>query len=145
MGENFAAAGFQSVDDMVTAMAASEDQQLAAVSNFLRSEKLQAALQAHDWATFARGYNGPNYAINRYDVRLNAEYQKYSSAVLPDLSVRAVQLYLIFLGFHPGQIDGIAGQHTLSALAQFQTRSGLTVTNAIDGDTVTSYRLRCRR
>jgi hypothetical protein len=31
---------------------------------------------------FARGYNGPNFVINRYDVRLNAEFQKFSGGVL---------------------------------------------------------------
>jgi len=67
---------------------------------------------------------------------LNAEYQKYSSGVLPDLNVRAPQLYLTYLGFHPGMVDGIAGQHTLSALAQFQTQSSLQATNVIDGDTI---------
>ncbi len=110
MGMNYALAGFQNVDEMVAAMSQSEDQQLAAMGNFLVATKLQASLQAHDWATFARGYNGPNYAINRYDVRLNGEFQKYLSGVLPDLNVRAAQLYLTYLGFHPGAIDGIAGQ-----------------------------------
>jgi len=136
MGENFAAAGFQGVEDMVAAMSQSEDQQLAAMGSFLASTKLQASLQAHDWTTFARGYNGPNYAINRYDVRLNAEYQKYSSGVLPDLNARAAQLYLTYLGFHPGPVDGIAGQRTISALTQFQTQAGLSNTGGIDGNTV---------
>jgi hypothetical protein len=136
MGENFAAAGFTGVEDMVAAMSRSEDQQLAAMGNFLVSTKLRASLQAHDWTTFARGYNGPNYAINRYDVRLNAEYQKYSSGVLPDLNVRAAQLYLTYLGFVPGGVDGIAGQHTLAALAQFQTQAGLATTGTIDANTV---------
>jgi len=136
MGENFSAAGFAGVEDMVAAMLQSEDQQLAAMGSFLISTKLQASLQAHDWTTFARGYNGPNYAINRYDVRLNAEYQKYSSGVLPDLNVRAVQLYLKYRGFDPGGVDGIAGQHTLSALAQFQTQAGLATPGTIDAGTV---------
>jgi N-acetylmuramidase-like protein/putative peptidoglycan binding protein len=136
MGENYALAGFQNVQDMVAVMSQSEDQQVAAMGSFLVSTKLQASLQAHDWATFARGYNGPNYAINRYDIRLNAEFQKYSSGVLPDLNVRAAQLYLTYLGFHPGAIDGIAGVHTISALTQFQAQSGLPNTNVIDGTTV---------
>lgn len=136
MGMNYALAGCQNVDDMVAAMSQSEDLQLVAMGSFLVGTKLQASLQAHDWTTFARGYNGPNYAINRYDVRLNGEFQKYSSGVVPDLNVRAAQLYLTYLGFDPGAIDGIAGQHTLSALAQFQTQSGLPATAAIDDGTV---------
>ena len=136
MGENFASAGFQNVEDMVAAMSQSEDQQLAAMASFLTRTKLQASLQAHDWTTFARGYNGPNYVINRYDVRLNGEFQKYSSGVLPDLNVRSAQLYLTYLGFHPGPADGIAGAQTLSALAQFQSQNGLPNTNGIDENVV---------
>jgi peptidoglycan hydrolase-like protein with peptidoglycan-binding domain len=59
---------------------------------------------------------------------------------MPDLNVRAAQFYLTYLGFHPGPVDGIAGQQTLSALAQFQTQSGLQTTNVIDGDTVAQLR-----
>jgi peptidoglycan hydrolase-like protein with peptidoglycan-binding domain len=137
MGENYGLAGFQSVKDMVTAMTASEDHQLAAMSSFLVSTKLHVSLQAHDWSTFARGYNGANYAINRYDVRLAAEFLRYSSGVLPDLNVRAAQLYLTYLNCHPGGIDGIAGAHTLAALAQFQSDQRSQKTNSIDADTVT--------
>jgi len=140
MGENFAAAGFQNVEDMVAAMSQSEDAQLAAMGSFLVATKLRASLQAHDWTTFARRYNGPNFVINRYDVRLNAEFQKFSVGVLPDLHVRAAQLYLTYLGFHPGPVDGVAGSHTLSALTQFQDRNGLEHTNNVDDDTVAQLR-----
>jgi hypothetical protein len=132
MGMNYARAGFQNVEDMVAAMSDSEDQQLTAIGNFLTCTGLARSLQAHDWASFARGYNGPNYAINRYDVRLNSEYQKYSAGAVPDLSVRAAQLYLTYLGFHPGPIDGVAGEHTLAALAEFQTENGIQQTTTID-------------
>src|SRR3974390_691144 len=102
MGMNFAIAGFPDVDSMVAEMSRSEDQQLAAVGAFLIAKELHLSLRAHDWTTFARGYNGPNYAINHYDSRLNAEFQKFSSGQLPDLLARAAQLYLTYLGFHPG-------------------------------------------
>lgn len=136
LGEYFAAAGFADVEAMVAAMSQSEDRQLAAMGNFLISNRLERALQTHDWTVFARGYNGPNYAINRYDVRLTAAYQKYSSAPLPDLNARAVQLYLTYLGFDPGPVDGIAGNKTLSALARFQRRAGFPATDTINADTV---------
>jgi peptidoglycan hydrolase-like protein with peptidoglycan-binding domain len=113
-------------------MSNSEDGQLMAMASFLVGTKLRASLQSHDWASFARGYNGPNYAINRYDIRLKAEYQKYSNGALPDLDVRAAQLYLTYLGFHPGAIDGVAGEHTLAALADFQTANGMKKTTIID-------------
>ena len=140
MGMNYSLAGFHRVEDMVAAMSGSEDQQLRAMASFLVRTGLRAALQAHDWVSFARGYNGPNYAINRYDIRLNAEYQKYSTGALPDLNVRAAQLYLTYLGFHPGVIDGIAGQHTLSALAEFQAGNHIQGTCIIDDACIASLR-----
>ena len=136
MGMNYARAGFQNVEDMVAAMSDSEDRQLAAMGAFLTKTGLASSLQAHDWASFARGYNGPNYAINRYDIRLNSEYQKYSTGALPDLSVRAAQLYLTYLGFHPGGIDGIAGEHTLAAWAEFQNENGIPPTTTLDSNGV---------
>jgi hypothetical protein len=132
MGENYAQAGFVDVEQMVAAMSASEDRQLAAVADFLISSRLNIPLQAHDWASFAHGYNGPDYAATRYDLRLNGEFHKYSAGVLPDLNARAAQLYLTYLGFDPGPIDGVAGKRTLSALADFQTQRGLAHTPAGD-------------
>ena len=132
MGGNYAAAGFSDVESMVSAMSESENRQLLAMSNFLIGNKLHLPLQAHDWKTFARGYNGPNYVVNQYDVKLNGEFQKYSAAGLPDLDVRAGQLYLTYLGFDPGAVDGIAGTHTLSALAEFRAKKGLPGTNGCD-------------
>lgn len=94
---------FQNVEAMVDAMVESEDGQLAAMANFLTSTGLAVSLRAHDWASFARGYNGPNYAMNRYDVKLGRQFQRYVGGTLPDLSIRAAQLYLTYLGFHPVQ------------------------------------------
>jgi hypothetical protein len=136
MGQNHALAGFGNVEDMVKAMSDSEDRQLAAMGNFLTSTRLDVPLQAHDWTAFARGYNGPNYSINQYNNRLTVEFQKYSVGLLPDLNVRATQLYLTYLGFQPGSIDGIPGVRTLSALAQFQARHGLQIGAAIGAGTV---------
>ncbi len=140
MGMNYGKAGFQNVEEMVTAMSDAEDQQLTAMGKFLASAGLGSSLQVHDWASFARGYNGPNYAMNRYDVRLNSEYQKYSAGALPDLNVRAAQLYLTYLGFHPGPIDGIAGEHTMAAIAQFETENGIPHSTSIDANSVAQLR-----
>jgi hypothetical protein len=136
MGENYARAGFAGAEQMVAAMSESEDQQLVAMGNFLVSFRMSVPLQAHDWASFARGYNGANYAIHRYDIRLHAEFQKYSAGALPDLNVRAAQLYLTYLGFHPGPIDGMGGTRTRSALADFQAQRGLEQTSTIYADAV---------
>jgi hypothetical protein len=137
MGSNFQSAGFSDVESMVAAMMQGEDQQLTAMGNFLSLGKLNLPLRAHDWTTFARGYNGPNFAINQYDKKLDGEFQRLSTAGLPDLLVRAAQLYLTYLGFDPHGIDGVAGRQTLAALADFQTKNGLPVTSSINAGTVT--------
>lgn len=35
------------------------------------------ALRNKDWATFARCYNGSGYAVNKYDEKLKAAYEKF--------------------------------------------------------------------
>jgi N-acetylmuramidase/Putative peptidoglycan binding domain len=141
MGENFAVAGFQSEEAMVDAMLRSEDEQLTAMGAFLaNNKKLQSSLRSHDWATFARHYNGPNYETNKYDLRLNDQYQKFASGKLPDLNVRAAQLYLTYHGFKPGPVDGTAGRKTLLALASFEKKHGLEGTPEINQDTVAKLR-----
>jgi hypothetical protein len=132
MGENFAASGFADVETMVAEMSDSEDAQLAAVASFLKSSRLDIALNIHDWTSFARGYNGPGYAKNNYDARLRGEFQKLSFGPLPDLQLRAAQLYLTFAGFHPGPVDGVMGALTRGALIEFQRQQNLNVTG--DGD-----------
>jgi hypothetical protein len=132
LGTNFAAAGFTSVDAMVQAMVDGEDAQLAAVGAFIVANRLDAALEAHDWTSFARGYNGPGFASNQYDVRLRGEFQKFSVGVLPDLAVRAAQLFLTFRGFHPGPVDGFVGPLTRSAIVEFQQQNNLAQTGQVD-------------
>ncbi len=102
LGENFAMSGFSDVESMVAAMSDSEDIQLAAVVSFVDRSGFAASLQQHNWAAFAARYNGPSYSVNQYDVKLAAAFQTYSSGGLPDLSLRAAQLYLTFGGYSPG-------------------------------------------
>jgi hypothetical protein len=141
LGTNFAAAGFASVDLMVQAMSDSEDAQLAAVSGFIARNRLDRALKTHDWTSFARGYNGPGFAANHYDVRLRGEFQKFSAGVLPDLAVRAAQLFLTYRGLHPGPIDGFVGPLTRAAIGEFQKQSGLAQTGVVDDALLAALRV----
>jgi hypothetical protein len=136
MGSNYKLAGFANAEDMVAAMCDSEDAQLLAFAEFLRSTKLDAALRAHDWATLARGYNGPDYAINQYDIKLGAAYRRYSNGASPNLAVRSAQLYLSYAGFHAGPVDGAPGSLTQTALRQFQQQRGMPVTGTPDDATL---------
>ncbi len=132
MGFNHAAAGFDDVESMVAAMQASEDAQLAAVAAFLRHEDLVAPLRRHDWAGFARRYNGPAYAKHKYDVRLAGAYQMYAAGSLPDVDVRRAQLYLTYLGFAPGAVDGLHGKRSRSAVVTFRQQHGFGSGDRVD-------------
>lgn len=79
MGFNYAACGEESIESFVRSMCESEFKQLLLTANFIKkNSQMLLALQARDWAVFAKCYNGPAYAQNRYDVKLEAAYQKYS-------------------------------------------------------------------
>lgn len=82
MGENFAAAGYGSVQEMVEAFCEDEENHLVAMVRFIVKAGLAGKIKAHDWAGFARGYNGPGYAKNRYDTRLAAAFAKWKK--IPD-------------------------------------------------------------
>lgn len=131
MGFNYQSAGFQDVEEMVSGMKDSENSQLMAMMNFMNGNRLDVFLREKDWAGFARGYNGPNYAINQYDVKLASFYEKFSNGPLPDLQARAAQLYLTYLGYDPGPVDGMAGKNTLAALNQFLSKEGQPMASSI--------------
>jgi hypothetical protein len=132
MGFNAEIAGYSDVEALVDAMIVSENEQLLAMAGEIIHNNLHQALSAHDWPAFARGYNGSEYAKNNYDTRLAAAYQKYTLGPLPDIDLRAAQIYLTYLGYQPGSIDGVPGRLTYSALNAFQQQNGLAVTNGID-------------
>jgi hypothetical protein len=136
MGFNAGVVGYASVEKMVSAMADSESAQVEAMAEFITANKLDGALRTHDWARFARGYNGPNYRINNYDTRLAALHDKVKRGVMPDLTVRAAQMYLTFLGYDPFGVDGTMGRLTRSALNEYQADNGLDITDDVDEDTL---------
>lgn len=125
MGANYPAAGFAGVEDMVAAFVGSEDAQLEGVARFIASSPMKAALQRNDWEAYARVYNGPNFAANAYDAKLGAAFARFTMSGCPDLTVRAVQVYLNYLGFPTGGIDGIVGPATTAAIAAFQAKHGV--------------------
>ena len=76
MGFNWAICGFQSLQQFINAMYRDEAAHLSAAVEFIKSNRLMDALQARDWPAFARGYNGTEYAANKYDIRLAEEYAR---------------------------------------------------------------------
>lgn len=143
LGENFVAAGFSDPLSMARAMCGGEDIQVMALCKFATSNGLDRLLRNHDWAGFALGYNGPDYAQYSYDTKLLQNYQRYSTRSRPDLTVRAAQLLLTFLshtagvdGYNPGVVDGWNGPRTESAVKALQSARGLPATGEIDDQTM---------
>ena len=131
MGSHFAKLDYSTPVEMVETFARSEGEQLKAIAKFLMAEGLIDVLRKKDWAEFARVYNGPNYAINRYDEKLAKYYEIYSNGPLPDLKVRAAQLYLVYNGFQIA-VDGTFGSATSEALRGYQIKNDLSVTGQLD-------------
>ncbi|MER3433691.1 MAG: hypothetical protein C4288_09705 [Leptolyngbya sp. ERB_1_1] len=80
MGFNHAAAGYRDVESFVRDLHESEGKQLAAMFNFIKSNRLDRFLNNRDWAGFARQYNGESYRVNRYDEKLAAAYNYWLKA-----------------------------------------------------------------
>jgi hypothetical protein len=149
MGFYFSSSGYDSVADYVQDACDSEKAQLSAFQSFLQHTGIAASLQAHDWTSVARKYNGPGQ-VATYAQRLADNFNVLQDpSKLPDLDVRAAQLYLTFLAqatgnsaFNPGGIDGILGvpgkSHTLAALNAFQIAHGIATTTTVDDGVVTS-------
>lgn len=79
MGYHWQALGYESIDAFVAVMHASEGQQLEAFCRLIEADPaLHKALKARKWADFARGYNGPAYKENLYDIKLARAYEQYS-------------------------------------------------------------------
>jgi hypothetical protein len=133
MGFNSKEAGYRNVEDMVAAMTRAEDDQLMAMVHFMRSSDiLHKALERRDWAAFAFKYNGPAYAKNKYDEKLAKAHTRFSAKGLPDLDIRAAQLLLLYHGFDPGTIDGVAGAKTKAAIAAFCAKHERPAPRAVD-------------
>lgn len=144
MGTNAETCGFRNAHDMVTAFLDGEGRQLDGIVGFIIGNNLARALVNRDWAAFARGYNGPGYAKNKYDVKLATAYRKHA-ALLPvsadpladgllsigdvGATVQELQATLTKINFSTGGVDGAFGRLTDQAVRQYQAAHKL----AVDG------------
>lgn len=78
LGENYRSAGYATVQGMVNNFRDDEEEHLKAAISFIKNNNLDDELRNHEWAKFARGYNGPSYDKNNYDVKLARAYEKWS-------------------------------------------------------------------
>jgi hypothetical protein len=142
--------GYASATEMVAKMSGNVPAQIDGMIAELRKSKLVDALNAHDWAHVARGYNGPSYAANRYDTRLADAHKRWlrrldtiaggsvaASAELAPAQIKAAQVKLRALGYHGvGATDGRMGRNTIGAISAFQAHEGLPVNGQLDEATL---------
>jgi hypothetical protein len=80
LGQNHKACGFDTSQAFVDAMwTGGEAAHLDAFVAFVKANKLDGALRNKNWATFARGYNGPSYAVNKYDTKMASAYARWKA------------------------------------------------------------------
>ena len=81
MGSNYKDAGYKSAKEFGDAMfSADEDKMLDAFTNYISANHaMRKVLLNHDWATFARLYNGPGYKANKYDTKMAENYKIFSA------------------------------------------------------------------
>jgi hypothetical protein len=147
MGAHWKALGYDSVEALVAEARSGAGGQIRLMLRFLEANGLIGAIEAHDWAHFARAYNGPGYKANRYDSRIAAAYARHSresggkgepqglrrgdrgDAVLD------LQRMLTAAGYPLAQ-DGRFGPATARAVERFQADRGLGADGVADRRTM---------
>ncbi|MCL4713190.1 MAG: DUF3380 domain-containing protein [Pseudorhodoplanes sp.] len=82
--------GFGSATEMVNSITGGGiPTQVAAMVREIKNKKLKDELNSHNWAGFARVYNGPGYAANQYDTKMAAAYSKWVVKFPPENEERA--------------------------------------------------------
>lgn len=134
MGAHWKMLGFNSVVEMVDLARSGVEGQIELMARFIEKSGLKGALARHDWAAVARGYNGPNYKVNKYDEKMADAYARYNGAGRPqearDGAVLHIQQRLVAHGFDVS-MDGMRGPQTEAAIRAFQKKKGLLVDGVV--------------
>ncbi len=77
MGENYSSCGCRSVDELITFLKQDEDNHLVSYCRYLKAERIDRFLIAHDWDAYAYRYNGSLYQKDDYAGQLRRAYQKF--------------------------------------------------------------------
>ncbi|WP_444946633.1 N-acetylmuramidase family protein [Microbulbifer sp. VTAC004] len=85
LGINYKICGFSTILDFIESMKYSGASQLYAMAKFIAADHLQVYLRNLAWSEFAHRYNGPAYALNHYEIKLEHTYSRLpaSEKVIP--------------------------------------------------------------
>lgn len=157
MGAHWLWLGFDNIDALVAEARSGAAGQIRLMARYIDRAGLVPALKAKDWAAFARGYNGPAYAKNRYDGKIAEAYHRHagmadmvSASAKPGgekllrrgsrgETVRDLQRTLTGLGY-PLEADGIFGPLTERAVRMFQKDRGLVADGIVGPRTASALR-----
>ena len=146
LGENWEMCKFASVEAFVRKNLEGEGGQLDIMVAFIVGAGLRNHVRTRNWAAFARGYNGPKFAENKYDQKLASAHARISRGAsvaydpLADglLSIGdkgdVVKALQRALGTHA---DGDFGPLTVQAVKSFQREHGLTTDGKVGKQTGT--------
>jgi len=145
MGAHWRWLGYASIDALVTEARDGDAGQVRLMMRYIDKAKLVEKLNAHDWAGFARAYNGPAYRKNRYDKKMRDAYLRFKNLNRSDekrlrfntrhhlqmlrfgsrgVAVKQLQRDLSSLGYRLS-VDGDFGPATERVLEQFQRENRL--------------------
>lgn len=81
MGFHWKTMKYSSLQEFINCMYRNEYEHLLAFIRYVTycAPSALVGLRTKDWAKLAYNYNGTNYAINKYDIKLAAAYKKYKA------------------------------------------------------------------
>ncbi|MEM9280118.1 MAG: N-acetylmuramidase family protein [Pseudomonadota bacterium] len=79
MGSHWRWLGYASIDALVAEARDGAGGQVRLMMRYIKKAGLIEKLQNHDWAGFARAYNGPGYRKYKYDRKMLAAYKRHAS------------------------------------------------------------------
>ncbi len=74
MGAHWQWLSYNSIDHFVKTARSGIQGQVELMLRYIIKADLIKTLSVQDWSTFARRYNGPDYAKNQYDLKLEASW-----------------------------------------------------------------------